>query len=92
MLEKITQQRTVELADNAARIVSDPGFKRAVAMVNEMYWEAWRNTAPGDTESRERLYQKALCLDDVVTALAKVIGDGKITADTLSRAKVAAIR
>jgi len=92
MLEKLTEQRTVELADNASRIVSDPAFKRAVNLVQEMYWEEWRNTAPGDTESRERLYQKALCLDDVVFALAKVIGDGKITMDTRSRAKVSHIR
>jgi hypothetical protein len=92
MIEKLTEQRTIELADSASRIVRDPAFKRAVALVNEMYWEEWRNTAPGDAESRERLYQKALCLDDVVTALARVIGDGKVTADTRSRAKVSAIR
>lgn len=91
-MPKLSEQQLVEMGERGRQLLADGAFSRAVNMVNEMYWEEWRKTAPGDPEARELLYQKALVLDDVVTALAKVIGDGKIAADIRSRAKVQPIR
>lgn len=92
LLDKLSEQQTLEVGDAAKRILADPGFNRAVAEVAKMYAEEWRMTAPADTETRELLYTKANVLDDVVVALAKVMGDGRAVAETRARAKVRPIR
>jgi hypothetical protein len=92
LLKKLTDQQTLELGDRGKQLLDDPAFNRAVAELAETYASAWRNSAPGDAETRELLYQKAQVLDDVVVALAGVVGAGKITADNLRRAKVRPIR
>lgn len=91
-IDKLTEQQTLDIAQRGQQLLADSAFRRACNLVAEMYWVEWRESAPADAEGRERLYQKAVVLDDVITALAKVVGDGKITADVAKRAKAAPLR
>ena len=91
-LDKLSDQQQLEIGDAAKRILTDPGFNRAVARVAAMYAEEWRLTAPADVETRELLYTKANVLDDVVIALKAVMDDGKVVANTRAQAKVRPIR
>lgn len=83
---KLSPQQEMEMAERAAAIASDPAFRRAINLVNRMYYDAWCATAPDDVAQRELLFAKAHVLDDVVTQLAAVIGTGKITAAQLAAA------
>lgn len=83
---KLSPQQEMEMAERAAAIVNDQAFRRAVNLVNRMYYDAWCATAPDDVAQRELLFAKAHVLDDVVTQLAAVIGTGKITAAQLAAA------
>lgn len=92
LLDELSEQRTLELGDQAKQLLENPAINRAVKALSAMYWEEWKKTAPGDTEAREVLYLKAQCLDDVLVTLASVMGDGQIAAKIRQQAKVRPIR
>lgn len=92
ILDRLSEQRTLDLGDQAKQLLENPALNRAVASLSAMYWEEWKKTAPGDNEARETLYLKAQCLDDVLVALASVMGDGQIVTRTREKARIRPIR
>ncbi len=75
------------LGAHAKMLVEDPAFKEAVRKFQAGCFDAWCNSKPEEVEGRERLYAHVSVTGSVVAALNQIMGDGKISQQTMDRAR-----
>lgn len=81
--KNLTDAEKAALGAQAKAVIENPAFKLAVEKVEHSMFEAWKNSAPGESEGRERLYVHVHVLRSLQAALNEILGDGKIAKEKM---------
>lgn len=81
-LEKVVREAT-----KAAELQESEAFQQAVKNVRESCVDAWRNSGPADTATRETAYHLLRALDVLTSNVNIQVERGKVAKAQLERAK-----
>lgn len=65
-------------ARTAQRLINDADFVEAVISVQDAYLAAWKNTAPGESEKREKAYMLYKVTGDLLGLLRRRADGAKV--------------
>lgn len=80
----MTRDEEIARAHQAERLLNDPLFQEAFAVVEAEYLDGWRNSPARDTEGRERLWLMLKLLGKVRGHLQTVMETGKLAEKQLT--------
>ena len=70
-------------ADKAEAVLRNEIFIESFEYLEKEFTNAWKQSAIGDTDARERLYMLCQNLDALKSYIHKVVEDGKLAKATL---------
>lgn len=70
-------------ADKAEAVLRNEIFAESFDYLEKEFTQAWKQSAIGDTEARERLYMLCQNLEALKGYITKVVEDGKLAKATL---------
>jgi hypothetical protein len=74
-----------ERGEQADRLLADPLFVEAFDTVERVYMDSWRASGHDEIEKRERAWTAVQLLADLRAAITKVVRDGAVAEDSLTR-------
>lgn len=77
----------VARAERATALLRNEILQEAFTYLDDQFVQAWRQTAVGDTENRERLYNLCQALQSVKGYIEGVVTDGKMAQAQLKELK-----
>lgn len=69
--------------DRARQLLDDAALQDAIKQLRETYAAEWRQSEPGDSVYRERLYLADQLVSDFIHALRTTIANGAVARDHL---------
>lgn len=73
----------VSRAGEARQLLENPMLIESLDLIERTWEQAWRSTAPGDTEKREKAYRMLYMLAEFRSELRTVIETGKLAVKTM---------
>ena len=71
----------------AQALLDNDIFKEAIKTLHDDYISAWKRASVKDIDGKERLWQAVNILEKIKEQIGKVVSDGKIASQDLSRIK-----
>ncbi|MEX3614539.1 MAG: hypothetical protein VB141_12500 [Burkholderia gladioli] len=85
--KKLSQNELIALGEQAKAVLENPAFKAACRELEAMYFKAWGDSDPKDTDGRERLFIHVAVQRTMIANLNAILGSGQISAAMVERAR-----